>query len=321
MRENLKIGSVGIAHPFILAPLAGITDSPFRRLCKEQGASLVYTEMVSAKGLHYRDKNTENLLVIHHEEGPVAFQIFGSEIEIMAEAAKTLDNRTNVILDINMGCPVPKVVKNQEGCALMKDPQLVYDIVFETVKHSTKPVTAKIRIGWDQESVNGKEVALAIEAAGGSAVTIHGRTREQFYGGKADWEEIARIKKALKIPVIGNGDVFSGIEAMRMIDETGVDFVMIARGALGNPWIFRECLSLWRDEGELRAPSIEEKTCTMVKQLEWLVELKGEYAAIREMRKHIGWYVKGLKGSSEMKRIVNKVTKEEELREFLLKLA
>lgn len=321
MKRPLKIGNIEIAHPFILAPLAGITDSPFRRLCKEQGASLFYSEMVSAKGLHYRDKNTEELLFIHPEEGPLAYQIFGSEVEVMGEAARTLDNRSNVILDINMGCPVPKVVKNNEGCALMKDPQLAHNIISEIVKNSTKPITAKIRIGWDHESLNGKELALAIEAGGASALAVHGRTREQFYSGKADWKEITEIKKALKIPVIGNGDVFSGAAAMAMLDETGVDFVMIARGALGNPWIFRECLSLWQHGEQSEPPSILEKIENMVKQLDWLIELKGEYAAIREMRKHIGWYVKGLKGSSEIKRLVNKITSEEELREFLCKLA
>ena len=220
-----------------------------------------------------------------------------------------------------MGCPVPKVVQNNEGCALMKNPQLAYDIIYEVVKNSTKPITAKIRLGWDQDSVNGIELAKAIEAAGARALAVHGRTREQFYRGKADWEEIANIKKSVNIPVMGNGDVFSGKDAMRMIDETGVDFVMIARGALGNPWIFKECLSLFYGQELPMPPTIEEKVATMLKQLDWLVEIKGEYAAIREMRKHVGWYVKGLKGSGEIKRTVNTITHENELRDFLGKLA
>ena len=321
MEKHLKIGNIEISHPFVLAPLAGITDSPFRRLCVEQGASLVYSEIVSAKGVHYRDKNTQSLLFIHQEERPLAYQIFGSEVEIMGEAARELDIKENAILDVNMGCPVPKVVKNNEGCALMKNPQLAYDIIYEVVKNSTKPITAKIRLGWDQDSVNGIELAKAIEAAGARALAVHGRTREQFYRGKADWEEIANIKKSVNIPVMGNGDVFSGKDAMRMIDETGVDFVMIARGALGNPWIFKECLSLFYGQELPMPPTIEEKVATMLKQLDWLVEIKGEYAAIREMRKHVGWYVKGLKGSGEIKRTVNTITHENELRDFLGKLA
>ncbi len=320
-KKQLNIGSVDIAHPFILAPLAGITDSPFRRLCKEQGASLVYSEMVSAKGLHYKDNNTEGLLYIHQEEQPLAYQLFGSEVEIMAEAARNLDSRENVILDVNMGCPVPKVVKNHEGCALMKNPQLAYDIIYEMGKNTNKPITAKIRLGWDKDSLNGVEMAKALESAGAKAIAVHGRTREQFYSGQADWREIGKIKKAVSIPVMGNGDVFSGIDAMRMLDETGVDFVMIARGALGNPWIFRECLSLWNNE-ELKAqPLLTEKVHTMLKQLDWLVEIKGEHAAIREMRKHVGWYVKGIRGSAEIKRCVNKISRLQELRDFLGKLA
>lgn len=321
MKKILKIGNLEISHPFVLAPLAGITDSPFRRLCKDQGASLLYSEMVSAKGLHYKDKNTENLLYIHPEEELVAYQIFGSEPGVMAEAARNLDNRKNLILDVNMGCPVLKVVKNKEGCALMRNPQLAYDIIFELVKNTSKPVTAKIRLGWDQGSINGIEMAKALEAAGASAIAVHGRTRDQFYRGKANWDEIARIKNAVSLPVMGNGDVFSGQDAIRMLDQTGVDFVMIARGALGNPWIFRECLSLWNGSGIPEPTSLEEKIRTMVQQLDWLVELKGEYSAIREMRKHVGWYVKGLKGSAKIKHEVNKITGQEELRDFLGKLA
>lgn len=320
MKKHLKIGRVEVPHPFVLAPLAGITDSPFRRLCKEQGASLVYSEMVSAKGLHYNDKNTEALLYIHEDEHPLAYQIFGSEPETMGEAARTLENRENVILDINMGCPVPKVVRNNEGCALMRDLQLAHDIAFETVKNSTKPITAKIRLGWDQNSINGIEMAKALEAAGVSAIAVHGRTREEYYSGEANWEEISKIKRAINIPVMGNGDIFSSEDAMRMLDETGVDFVMIARGALGNPWIFRDCLDLWEGEEKRPSPLLQEKVDTMLKQLEWLVEIKGEYSAIREMRKHVGWYVKGIKGSAEIKRRVNKISGHQELIDFLGKL-
>ncbi len=313
----LKIGNVELKNPFFLAPLAGITDAPFRRLCKEQGAGLVYSEMVSCKGLFYHDKNTEALLVITDEEKPAAIQVFGSEPEVMAYAANELKSRGNAILDINIGCPVPKVVKNGEGAALLKNPELVYQLVKAAVENAGKPVTAKIRMGWDHDSINAVEIALAIEAAGGSAVAVHGRTREQYYSGEADWGIVTDVKKALKIPVIGNGGIFSAEDSMRMLEQTGVDAVMIARGAMGNPWIFRDCLALWEGRSKPAPPDPAERGRMMIRQFELLLDLKGEYAAVREMRKHIGWYVKGLRGSAEFKRQANSLTSAVELKNLL----
>ncbi len=313
----LKIGNVELKNPFFLAPLAGITDAPFRRLCKEQGAGLVYSEMVSCKGLYYNDKNTETLLYITEEEKPAAIQVFGSEPEMMAFAAHKLKERPNAILDINIGCPVPKVVKNGEGAALLKDPDLIYRLVRAAVENAGKPVTAKIRMGWDHGSINAVETALAIEAAGASAVAVHGRTREQYYNGPADWEIIARVKKTLKIPVIGNGGVFTGEDAISMMEKTGVDAVMIARGAMGNPWIFRECLALWEGREKPEPPELPERAAMMIRQLDMLLELKGQYAAVREMRKHVGWYLKGVRGSAEIKRTVNAITDADEFKQLL----
>lgn len=313
MRKELKIGTMSLESPFLLAPLAGITDAPFRRICKEQGAALVYSEMVSGKGLYYNDKKTEKLLQIYDDEKPVAYQIFGSEPEIMAYTAKTLSVRENCLLDINMGCPVPKVVKNGEGSALLKTPDLVYDIVKSAVAVAGKPVTAKIRIGWDEKSINAVEIAKAIESAGAAAVGVHGRTREQFYTGKADWSVISQVKSAINIPVIGNGDVFCGQSAIDMMNETGCDFVMIARGAMGNPWIFKDALALWKGEESPNPPNIEDKVALIKKHFKLLVSEKGDYAAVREMRKHLGWYLKGVPGSAEIRRKVNTINDAEML--------
>lgn len=317
MRKKLKIGNVELENPFFLAPLAGITDAPFRRICKEKGASLVYSEMISGKGLYYNDKNTERLLKLYEDEKPVAFQIFGSEPEIMAHTAKILATRENCILDINMGCPVPKVVKNGEGSALLKNIDLIYDIVKATVENAQKPVTAKIRIGWDENSINALEVAKTIEAAGASAVAVHGRTREQYYSGKAQWQIIEQVKKAVDIPVIGNGDTFKGQDALDMMDQTGCDFVMIARGAMGNPWIFREAVALWNGGALPETASLEEKLFIVNRQFDMVLEEKGEYAAIREMRKHIGWYLKGIAGATEIRRKVNGINHTEELKALI----
>ncbi len=313
----MRIGNVTLENPFFLAPLAGITDAPFRRICKEQGAGLVYTEMVSGKGLFYNDKATEKLLGIHEDEKPVAIQIFGSEPDIIGFAAKKLEDRENCILDINMGCPVPKVVRNGEGSALLKEPNLVEAIVKAAVENTGKPVTAKIRIGWDAESINAVEIAKAIEAAGASAIGVHGRTREQYYSGKADWDVIRQVKKAVSIPVIGNGDIFSGHDAVRMTEETGCDFVMIARGALGNPWIFREALALWQGKAVPPSPDLAEKVKLILKHFDLLLSEKGEYAAVREMRKHAGWYLKGIPGSAGLRRQLNSIIKAEILKETI----
>ncbi len=317
---ELKIGDLTLDSPFLLAPLAGVTDSAFRRICKKMGAAMVYTEMISGKGLYYKDKNTDKLLKTYPEEMPVAFQVFGSEPEILAHTARELRNRENSILDINMGCPVPKIVKNGEGSALLKNVPLIEKLVSSTVKEAGKPVTVKIRIGFDDKSVNCVEVAKAVEAAGASAVAVHGRTREQYYSGKADWSKIAEVKKAVKIPVIGNGDIFSGEDALRMLEETGCDMVMIARGAQGNPWIFREALSLWKDGIMPEKPTMIERLSIINKQFNMTVEEKGEYVAVREMRKHIAWYLKGVRGSAHVRGEINRLNSFEEIDNLLKQL-
>ena len=311
--KELRIGSLKLDNPFLLAPLAGITDAPMRRLCHRQGAALTYTEMVSCKGMWYGDRNTGKLLYTYRDEQPVGYQIFGHEPEVMAYAAREISSMPGKLIDINFGCPVPKIVKNGEGSALLKNPYLIYDIVAAVVKNTDKPVTAKIRTGWDKDSINVVEVAHAISAAGASAIAVHARTREQYYSGKADWSMIASVKRAVDIPVIGNGDVTDGKAAISMMDETGCDLVMIGRGALGNPWIFREALAAWRGEEIPPQPSKDEKKAMMISHLQDLTELKGEYAAVREMRKHVGWYLKGVPGAAAFRGMVNNITDSNEL--------
>ncbi len=313
----MQIGNVTIKVPYILAPMAGVTDLPFRLLCKEQGAGLLCMEMISAKALQYNNKNTRALLSIHPEEYPVSLQLFGSEPKIIAEQAKRIEELEFQILDINMGCPVPKVVKNGEGSALMKNPKLVYNIVAETVKAIQKPVTVKIRKGFDEASANAVEIAKIIEEAGGAAVAVHGRTREQYYSGKADWEIIRRVKEAVQIPVIGNGDVFSVESAERMQKETGCDGVMIGRGAMGNPWIFRE-LAAYKETGEKPAqPDIAEVKEMILRHALLQIEFKGEYQGMREMRKHAAWYTKGMKGAAKLRDKINQTESYEQLKELL----
>lgn len=313
----MKIGNLEFENPFILAPMAGITDSTFRRICREMGCSLSYSEMVSAKALYYKDKNTERLLKATDEELPIAYQVFGSEPEVLAFAADRLKNEKNCILDINMGCPVPKVVKNREGSALMKNPALIRELVTQTVKHAGKPVTVKMRLGWNEDSINVIECAGEAEAAGAAAVAVHGRTREQYYSGRADWSKIKEVKKQLSIPVIGNGDIFSADDGLRMLDETGCDMVMVGRGALGNPWIFRELKSLWGNNIVEKRPEFPEVIRLMMRQLDMMEKEKGEYAAVREMRKHVGWYIKGIPGAASIRQNVNKIDDIEQLRSFL----
>lgn len=317
---TLSIGNVSIDSPFLLAPLAGITDAPMRRICGKQGASLVYSEMISAKGLRYGDKNTERLLFMYDDEGSVALQLFGSEPEVMKYAAEHLENRKNVILDVNMGCPVPKVVKNGEGSALLKNPDLAGMIIEQMTKATDKPITAKIRMGWDADSVNAVDVALVLQQAGAAAVAVHGRTREQYYSGRADWDIIKQVKASVSIPVIGNGDIFCGQDAIDMMEYTGCDFVMIARGALGNPWIFAEAQALWQGNELPKLPEPYEKRQMIEKHFHDLLELKGEYAAVREMRKHIGWYLKGMPGAAAMRREINQITDAAQLIERLRRI-
>ena len=313
----MKIGNVTLDNPYILAPMAGVTDLPFRLLCKEQGAGLLCMEMISAKALQYKNKNTKALLSIHPQEYPVSLQLFGSDPQIISEQAKIIEELPFQILDINMGCPVPKVVRNGEGSALMKNPGLVYDIVSATVKAIQKPVTVKIRKGFDDSCINAVEIAKIIEEAGASAVAVHGRTREQYYSGKADWDIIRQVKEAVKIPVIGNGDVTSGEKALAMKEETGCDGVMIGRGAQGNPWIFRELLE-YEKSGKLPdRPTVQVIRETMLRHARLQIEFKGDYLGIREMRKHVAWYTKGLKGSARLREAINQVESYEELENLL----
>lgn len=426
MRKPLKIGPLTFEYPFVLAPLAGITDKSMRSLCCQAGASLTYTEMVSAKGLWYGDRKTGELLAVGEEEGPVGFQLFGSEPEILGYAVRLLSDpahakavdaemaewfeaasaeksghtaagaidsfdpaavirpphiaanrapmgartaaglRPPALFDLNAGCPVPKIVRNGEGSALLKDPELFYDCVSAMCDASKRaaadraadnseaagadsraagddsraagaqncaapkvpeaaaaqtagatPVTVKIRKGFERDEDCAVEIAKAAEAAGAAAVTVHGRTQQQFYEGEADWGAIARVKAAVNIPVIGNGDVHSGRDAIRMMEETGCDGVMIARGALGNPWIFQESCALWRGDGDFIPPTDEERICQLLHHLDLVCEDKGERVAVREMRKHVGWYIKGMRGATQIRRRINTAATVAEMRQIL----
>ncbi len=315
--SELRIGNVVLENPYILAPMAGVTDLPFRLLCKEQGAGLLCMEMVSAKAIQYKNKNTEALLEIHQKETPVSLQLFGSEPDVISEVAKQIEDRPFDILDINMGCPVNKIVRNGEGSALMKNPKLVYEIVSKTVKAIEKPVTVKIRKGFDDENVNAVEIAKVIEEAGAAAVAVHGRTREQFYSGQADWEIIRQVKEAVSIPVIGNGDVTSGERALEMKRVTGCDGIMIGRGCQGNPWIFSELLAYDRTRQLPSRPTSEERVQMMLRHAKLQLEYKGSFIGIREMRKHVAWYTTGMKNSAKLRGLINGVESYEEL-EYLL---
>lgn len=309
----LQIGDVTLDNNVILAPMAGVTDLPFRILCKEQGAGLICMEMVSAKAIFYNNKNTEELLAIHPEEGPASLQLFGSDPKIIAEMAKRIENRPFSLLDFNMGCPVPKVVNNGEGSALMKNPSLVREILSALVKAVDKPVTVKIRKGFDEAHCNAVEIAKIAEDCGVAAIAVHGRTREQYYSGSADWDIIRQVKQAVKIPVIGNGDVNSPRAAEEMLSRTGCDGVMIGRAAQGNPWIFRDT-ARYLEEGALpEPPDRRERKRTVLEHAGLLVECKGEYTAVREMRKHLAWYTAGMPHSARFRQAINAMETLEEL--------
>ncbi|SHJ55255.1 tRNA dihydrouridine synthase DusB [Pseudobutyrivibrio xylanivorans] len=313
MIEKLQIGNVTLENNLILAPMAGVTDLPFRLLCKEQGAALCCMEMVSAKGILYNNKNTESLLTVDERERPVSLQLFGSDPEIMGAMAAKIEHRNFDILDINMGCPVPKVVNNGDGSALMKNPVLAGKIIESMVKAINKPVTVKIRKGFDDEHVNAVEMAHVAQESGAAAVAVHGRTREQFYSGKADWSIIADVKAAVNIPVIGNGDILDAKDVIAMKEQTGCDGFMIGRGAQGNPWIFHQILHYFETGELIGKPPMEEMVKTMLRHAKLQIEFKGDYLGIREMRKHAAWYTAGYKGASKLRGAINNVESYDDL--------
>ena len=321
MMENkikpLQIGSVALPNNLILAPMAGVTDLPFRLLCKEQGAGLLCMEMVSAKAILYKNKNTESLLSIDERENPVSLQLFGSDPDIISSIAHEIEERPFDILDLNMGCPVPKIVNNGEGSALMKNPVLAGKIIEKTVKAIQKPVTVKIRKGFDEEHINAVEMAKVAEESGASAVAVHGRTREQYYSGKADWDIIRQVKEAVSIPVIGNGDLITAEDVIAMQRQTGCDGFMIGRGAQGNPWIFSQVLHYFETGEHLKKPPFEEVIDMILRQTRMMMEFKGAYTGIHEMRKHAAWYTAGYPNSSRLRGALNYVESYEELEDIL----
>ena len=313
--KPLQIGNVTLQNNLILAPMAGVSDLPFRLLCTQQGAGMVCSEMISAKAILYNSKNTEELMMIHPKEAPVSLQLFGSDPDIISEMAKRIEDRPFSVLDINMGCPVPKVVNNGEGSALMKNPKLIGEIVEKTAKAIRKPLTIKIRKGFDDDHVNAVEIAHIAQESGAAAIAVHGRTREQFYAGKADWDIIAQVKQAVKIPVLGNGDVTDAQSARAMFEQTGCDGILIGRGAQGNPWIFAEILGNMKQEDAVYSkPDRQQRYEMILRHAEMMVELKGEYIAIREMRKHVAWYTTGLPHAARMRGRINEMETLEQLR-------
>lgn len=309
----MTIGNITLDNNIILAPMAGVSDLPFRLLCHEQGAGLVCMEMISAKAILYHNRNTESLLEIHPQEGPVSLQLFGSDPAIMADIAARIEDRPFQILDINMGCPVPKIVGNGEGSALMKNPLLAGQIIEAVVKAVGKPVTVKIRKGFDEEHVNAVEMAHVAQESGAAAVAVHGRTREQFYSGKADWDIIRQVKQAVSIPVIGNGDVVDGESARTLLQQTGCDGIMIGRACQGNPWIFREVKNFLESGQICPRPTNREIVDTILRHARLQLQYKGEYIGIREMRKHVSWYSAGVPNSARFRAEINAMESMEEL--------
>ena len=314
---ELKIGNVRLENPYILATMAGVTDLPFRLLCKEMGAGLICMEMVSAKAISFHNKNTEKLMEIEEKERPVSMQLFGSEPDLIAKMAAQIEERPFDILDLNMGCPVPKVVNNGEGSALMKNPKLAAEIVRKTAKAIQKPLTVKIRKGFDEAHSNAVEMAKYLEDAGAAAIAVHGRTREQYYAGKADWEIIRQVKEAVSVPVIGNGDVTDPISAHKMMEETGCDGVMIGRASRGNPWIFRQLVEYDKTGNIPERPDVAELKAMILRHARLQLQYKGEYTGIREMRKHVAWYTAGYPHSAAIRRRVNEIETIGQLEEVL----
>ena len=311
--RTLQIGNVTLENNLILAPMAGVSDLPFRLLCREQGAGLVCMEMVSAKAILYKNRNTEELLTIDPKEHPVSLQLFGSDPDIISEIAKQIEERPFDILDLNMGCPVPKVVNNGDGSALMKNPRLAGEIIEKTARAIKKPLTVKIRKGFDDAHVNAVELAHIAQESGAAAVAVHGRTREQYYAGHADWDIIRQVKEAVSIPVIGNGDIRTPEDVAAMAEQTGCDGYMLARGAEGNPWIFRQILHYFETGEHLSRPDFSEVTEMLLRHAKMQIDCKGDYTGIREIRKHAAWYTAGYRNSSKLRGRINEVENYEQL--------
>ena len=319
--RTLQIGNVTLENNLILAPMAGVSDLPFRLLCREQGAGLVCMEMVSAKAILYKNRNTEELLTIDPKEHPVSLQLFGSDPDIISEIAKRIEERPFDILDLNMGCPVPKVVNNGDGSALMKNPRLAGEIIEKTARAIKKPLTVKIRKGFDDAHVNAVELAHIAQESGAAAVAVHGRTREQYYAGHADWDIIRRVKEAVSIPVIGNGDIRTPEDVAAMAEQTGCDGYMIARGAEGNPWIFRQILHYFETGEHLARPDFSEVTEMLLRHAKMQIDCKGDYTGIREIRKHAAWYTAGYRNSSKLRGRINEVENYEQLEALFREVA